>query len=32
MTKETKMEIVMVMMMIWMTRTDECHAPFVIKT
>ena len=32
MTKEVKMEIVMVMMMIWMIRTDECHAPFVIMT
>ena len=30
--KDVKMEVVMVMMMIWMIRTDEHHAPFVTMT
>ena len=33
MAKDVKMEIVMVMMMmIWMIRTDERHAPFITTT
>ena len=29
---KVQMEIVMVMMVIWMIWTDECHATFVIMT
>ena len=32
MTKEVKMEIVMVMMTIWMIKTDEHHAPSITMT